>query len=113
MIPVETKANVVLEFAQIQVLYWKEAQRGTPMSVHQRYRQALTRLRQDAQSVRLPKPVGERLVERGLVTAEALNRALENQSHSNPRKLVGEILMEQGVLQPEDLLATLHGAFNA
>jgi hypothetical protein len=111
MVPVEIMGNAVLEHAQLQVRYWREAQRGTAMSVHQRYRQALDRLREDARSVRLPRPVGLRLVEMGFVTTEEVEKALEQQRQASSSMLLGEILVQRGSVQPEDLFTVLHGAF--
>src|ERR1700761_1898150 len=40
------------------------------------------------------KPLGQLLIEKGIVQAEQLDRALEEQKRSNHQKLLGEILVE-------------------
>ena len=40
------------------------------------------------------KPLGQLLMEKGLVKAEQLERALEEQKRSNHQKLLGEVLVE-------------------
>lgn len=107
----EATGYVVLDHARLQVAYWVESQRGTAMSVHQRYQRGLARLREEARRVRLPRPIGRRLVEMGIVTEEDVNRALEQQRAGSQRMLLGEILVQRGVVDPQVILDALHEEF--
>ena len=55
--------------------------------------------------VRIRRPLGELLVERGLVTAAQLDAVLELQRKTGAR--IGEILVEQGVITLPDLAGVL------
>lgn len=55
-------------------------------------------------------PLGAVLLKRGLITEEALERALEIQRNGSGRKL-GEILVEMGVVSEEDVLGAMAEAF--
>ena len=103
----EATGHVVLDHARLQVAYWVEARRGTAMSVHQRYQRALARLREEARRVRLSRPIGTMLVEKGIVTENDINSALEQQRASSQRMLLGEILVQRGVVDPQVILDAL------
>ena len=47
----------------------------------------------------LPMPLGQVLLERGLVTQEALDQALASQKSDNRGRLIGELLVEQGAVE--------------
>ncbi len=59
--------------------------------------------------------LGERLVALGILTPEALTRALEMQRESH--ELLGELLVREGLVPPEEIAragqGTLHGGFRA
>lgn len=106
-------AHVLLEFARLQANYWEEAQRGTPMSVHERYRKSLDRLRPRARATKLPRPLGVLLLERELVTREQLSAGLVVQRAGQSGRLLGEILVAQGVLAPQDIVDVLERVLGA
>jgi type IV pilus assembly protein PilB len=43
------------------------------------------------------KPLGQLLLDRGIIAPEQLQRALDEQRHSNSQKLLGEIFVERGM----------------
>ena len=51
----------------------------------------------------LRKPLGQMLVDRGVIDAEQLGRALEEQRMTHSQKLLGEILIERGMATPTRL----------
>ena len=53
------------------------------------------------------KPLGEVLVETGVITREDLTRALAAQAESNGSKLLGEVLVESGACGEDQLLEAL------
>ena len=48
-----------------------------------------------------PMPLGQVLLERGLVSQEALDDALASQKADNRGRLIGEILVERGDVESE------------
>jgi len=50
----------------------------------------------EVSSVKHRKPVGEILVERGLITRDQITEALQEQQRSDSRKLLGEVLIDLG-----------------
>src|SRR5262249_32271536 len=57
------------------------------------------------------KPLGQVLVDKGLLKPEQLERALEEQKRSNHQKLLGEILVEQGFCSEEQVTECLAEAY--
>ena len=53
------------------------------------------------------KPLGQLLVDRGIISTENLQRALEEQRHSNTQKLLGEIIVERGMASEEQICQAL------
>lgn len=53
------------------------------------------------------KPLGQTLVDRGVISAEQLQRVLDEQRLSNTQKLLGEILVERGMVTEEKICETL------
>lgn len=60
--------------------------------------------------IRSQKKIGEILIELGLITAEQLKYALEEQARTN--KFLGEILLKKCGLKEKDLLKALSEQFN-
>ncbi|MCH2144299.1 MAG: Flp pilus assembly complex ATPase component TadA [Phycisphaerales bacterium] len=58
-----------------------------------------------------PMPLGQVLLERGLVTEEALEKALESQSADNRGRLIGEILVEQGAVEEASVMEVVAEAY--
>ncbi|RMG41066.1 MAG: type II/IV secretion system protein [Planctomycetota bacterium] len=56
--------------------------------------------------------LGERLVEKGYLTADRLNEVLRDQHLSGDVRLLGEILVEEGICSPEQVLEALADEFN-
>ena len=57
-----------------------------------------------------PKPVGEILLARGLITPEQIAHALDAQRRPGNRKLLGEIIVELGFCSEVQVLEALAGA---
>lgn len=53
------------------------------------------------------KPLGQSLVDRGIIGPEQLQRALDEQRMSNSQKLLGEILVERGMASEEQICEVL------
>jgi type IV pilus assembly protein PilB len=53
------------------------------------------------------KPLGQSLVDRGVINPDQLQRALDEQRMSNSQKLLGEILVERGMATEEQICETL------
>ncbi len=60
--------------------------------------------------IRSQKKIGEILIEHGLITAEQLKYALEEQARTN--KFLGSILLKKGQLDEKDLLEALSRQFD-
>ena len=60
-----------------------------------------------------PMPLGQVLLERGLVTEEAIERALESQGADNRGRLIGEILVDEAKQQVRAALESLELPWNA
>ncbi|MEN3015628.1 MAG: ATPase, T2SS/T4P/T4SS family [bacterium] len=58
------------------------------------------------------KLIGEALIEKGLITREILNKALDYQKNEQPNKRIGEILIEQGYICEKDLALALAESLN-
>jgi len=84
--------------------------RGIPMSVHDRYRNALAEMRFKIRETRNGangKRLGELLVEQGVLDQEKLQRALGEQQQRGKGELLGEILTTLGLIKEEKLLSVL------
>src|SRR5436189_6448023 len=57
------------------------------------------------------KPLGQLLQDRGVLTAEQLERALEEQKRSNHQKLLGEVLVELGFCSEDQNTESLAQAY--
>ncbi len=58
------------------------------------------------------KPLGQMLVDRGVIGPEQLQRALDEQRMTNSQKLLGEILVERGMASEEAICETLAIAYS-
>jgi type IV pilus assembly protein PilB len=58
-----------------------------------------------------PMPLGQVLLERGLVTEEAIEKALESQGADNRGRLIGEILVEQGAVDEASVMEVVAEAY--
>ena len=59
----------------------------------------------------LKKPLGQLLVEKGLIQPEQLDRALDEQRRSNHQKLLGEILVELHLCTEDQITEALAAAY--
>ncbi|QQE13271.1 Flp pilus assembly complex ATPase component TadA [Planctomycetota bacterium] len=55
--------------------------------------------------------VGDLLLERGLITQEQIESALEHQNNDDKRRLLGEVLVELGYVTQEQVMASLADAY--
>ena len=104
------ESTAVLEFEQVRQDYAVEDARGIPMSVHDRYRNALAEMRcqiREARRGTSGKKLGELLVEQGVLNQENLQQALGEQQQRGKGELLGEILVSLHLIKEETLLATL------
>jgi len=102
--------TVVLEFEQVRQDYAVKDARGIPMSVHERYRNALAEMRFKIRETRngaKGKRLGELLVEQGVLDQEKLQQALAEQQQRGKGELLGEILTTLGLIKEEALLSAL------
>jgi len=102
--------TAVLEFEQVLQDYAVEDARGIPMSVHDRYRKALTEMRfkiREARNGASGKKVGELLVETGVLDQEKLQQALTEQQQRGKGELLGEVLEALGLIKEETLHSVL------
>ncbi|HEX8339349.1 MAG TPA: ATPase, T2SS/T4P/T4SS family [Tepidisphaeraceae bacterium] len=53
------------------------------------------------------KPLGQLLLDRGIIAPEQLQRALDEQRHSSGQKLLGEIIVERGMATEEQICEAL------
>jgi hypothetical protein len=84
--------------------------RGIPMSVHERYRNALAEMRfkiREARNGKTGKRLGELLVEQGVLDQEKLQQALAEQQQRGKGELLGEVLTTLGLIKEEALLSAL------
>ena len=103
--------TAVLEFEQVRQDYAVEDARGIPMSVHERYRNALAKMRRQIREARngaKGKKLGELLVEQGVLDQEELQQALAEQQQRGKGELLGEVLEELGLIKEEVLLSALN-----
>ena len=102
--------TAVLEFEEVRQEYAVKDARGIPMSVHERYRNALAEMRRQirvARSGASGKKVGELLVEQGIIDRDGLQQALAEQQRRGRGELLGEVLEALGLVKEETLLAVL------
>ena len=102
--------TAVLEFEQVRQDYAVEDARGIPMSVHDRYRNALAEMRfkiREARNGRAGKKLGELLVETGALDQEKLQQALAEQQQRGKGELLGEVLEALGLIKEETLHSVL------
>src|SRR3954470_24131272 len=59
-----------------------------------------------------PKPLGQLLLRRGLVRAEQIDRALEEQKRNNHQKLLGEVLVELKICSEDQVTEALAQAYD-
>ena len=100
----------LLEFEGIRQEYAVQDARGIPMSVHDRYRNALAEMRfkiRETRNGRVGKRLGELLVEQGVLDQEKLQQALAEQQQRGKGELLGEVLMALGLIKEEALLSAL------
>jgi type IV pilus assembly protein PilB len=57
------------------------------------------------------KPLGQLLIDRGIIAPEQLQRALDEQRHSNAQKLLGEIIVERGMATEEQICEALANTY--
>jgi len=107
--------TAVLEFEQVRQDYAVEDARGIPMSVHERYRNALAEMRRKIRKARdgaKGKRLGELLVEQGVLDQEELQQALTEQQQRGKGELLGEVLVALGRIKEEALLSALRMQVN-
>ena len=100
----------LLEFEGIRQEYAVQDARGIPMSVHDRYRNALAEMRfniRETRNGRVGKRLGELLVEQGVLDQEKLQQALAEQQQRGKGELLGEVLVALGLIKEEALLSAL------
>jgi hypothetical protein len=96
----------LLEFEQVRQEYAVKDARGIPMSVHERYRNALAEMRfkiRETRNGKKGKRLGELLVEQGMLDQEKLQQALAEQQQRGKRELLGEVLLSLGLIKEEPL----------
>mgnify|MGYP000199753304 CR=1 FL=1 len=96
-----------IELLELQKEYREKDERGMPMSVRERYRERLEKLKDKAKNTARESKLGQILLEKGLISEEQLESALTQQEESRDDNLLGEILIEKGFLQWEELRAAL------
>jgi len=102
--------TAVLEFEEVRQDYAVKDARGIPMSVHERYRNALAEMRfkiREARNGANGKRLGELLVEQGVLDQETLQQALAEQHQRGKGELLGEVLTTLGLIKEETLLSAL------
>jgi len=103
--------TAVLEFEQVRQDYAVEDARGIPMSVHERYRNALAEMRfkiRETRNGRAGKRLGDLLVEQGVLDQEGLQQALAEQQQRAKGELLGEVLLSLNLIEEKVLVATLN-----
>ena len=95
--------EAAVEFEKLLTLFKLEATDGMPCSVRSRYEKRLVVLRSTLHEQHHAYPLGAILVSIGAVTDEQLNRALQAQEGSQPKKLLGEFLVEMNLISREKL----------
>jgi hypothetical protein len=101
----------LLEFEQVRQEYAVKDARGIPMSVHDRYRNALAEMRlkiREARNGKTGKRLGELLVEQGVFDQEKLQQALAEQRQRGKGELLGEVLLSLNLIEEKVLVATLN-----
>ena len=101
----------LLEFEQVRQEYAVEDARGIPMSVHERYRNALAAMRfkiRETRNGRAGKRLGDLLVEQGVLDQEGLQQALTEQQQRGKGELLGEVLLSLNLIEEKVLVATLN-----
>jgi len=102
--------TAVLEFEEVRQEYAVKDARGIPMSVHERYRNALADMRFKIRETRNGangKRLGELLVEQGVLDQVNLQQALTEQQQRGKGELLGEVLEALGLIKEEKLLSVL------
>jgi len=100
----------LLEFEEVRQEYAVEDARGIPMSVHERYRNALAEMRRQIRETwngKTGKRLGDLLVEQGVLDQEKLQQALAEQRQRGKGELLGEVLTTLGLIKEETLLSAL------
>jgi len=100
----------LLEFEKVRREYAAEDARGIPMSVHDRYRNALAGMRSKIRETRNDSKgnrLGELLLETGALDQQQLQQALDEQRKRNRGELLGEVLLALGLINEGALLSTL------
>lgn len=59
----------------------------------------------------IPLPLGQVLLERGLITEEDLNSALKTQQSDGRGRLIGEVLVEQGLVEESSVMEVVAEAY--
>ena len=100
----------LLEFEEVRQEYAVKDARGIPMSVHDRYRNALAEMRgqiRETRNGKTGKRLGDLLVEQGVLDKAKLQQALTEQRQSDNGELLGEVLLTLGLIKEETLLSAL------
>jgi len=103
--------TVVLEFEEVRQEYAVEDARGIPMSVHERYRNALAEMRfkiRETRNDRAGKRLGELLVDTGVLDQEKLQQALAEQQQRGKGELLGEVLLSLNLIEEKVLVAAIN-----
>jgi len=102
--------TAVLEFERLRQEYAVQDARGTPMSVHDRYRKALAGMRSKIRETRSDSKgnrLGELLLKAGALDLKQLQHALDEQRKRNRGELLGEVLLALGLINEGALLSAL------
>jgi hypothetical protein len=99
----------LLEFEEVRQEYAIKDARGIPMSVHERYRNALAEMRFKIRESNRSggKRLGEMLVGMGVLDQEELERGLTEQQQRGKGELLGEVLVALDIIKEEALLSAL------
>lgn len=88
-------------FEDLSASYQFECAHGIPMSVHERYEQQLSLLREELRGQKTSCCLGEVLKRIGAVDEQRLANALSMQTANGRKKLLGEILIDLGWVDEE------------
>jgi hypothetical protein len=92
-----------IELLNLQKEYRKKDEIGMPMSIRERYRSRLEKLKEKVRNKAQKKKLGQLLVDEGAISSEQLEWALAEQDDLRDDKLLGEILIDNGFLEWKEL----------
>ena len=92
-----------IELLELQKEYREKDERGMPMSVRERYKERLDKLKEKARNATRESKLGRIMVEEEMISEEQLERALTKQNDTRDDILLGKILVDKGFLEWEEL----------